>query len=80
MRNQSLDHFVETDRVHEEAPEDTIHSGIRDARIGEGQSVDTIARNRILMFWLQNYTWDVQMLGISQSLVKPGFEDFIIQR
>ena len=28
------------------------------------------------MFRLQNHTWDVQMLGILQSLIDPGLDDF----
>jgi hypothetical protein len=65
VRDKLLDKLIETHRVDEETAKDSVNSRIRNPCIGQGQTVDSIARNRVLMLWFKNYSWDVKMLSIS---------------
>ena len=47
-----LNEFIEANRVHEETPVDPVNVIGGDACIGQDQTVDSVPRNRVLMFRL----------------------------
>ena len=74
MLQTVLDQLVEADGVHEERPVDSIDGLGRDACVEQDQTVDAVARDRVLMFRLEDDTWDVKVLSVLQRLVDPRFE------
>ena len=72
MLQAVLDQFVETDGVDEERSVNTVDGVRRDSGAEQDQSVDLVARDRLLMLWLQDDAWDVQVLGVLERLVDPG--------
>lgn len=64
-------HLVKTDRVDKQASVDPVN--IRNLNIDamQKESVDLIALQRLFLSWLQDDTWYVEMLSVSQSLIDP---------
>ena len=69
-----LDKLVEADRVDKERAVDSIDRLYGDAGLGQYHSVYTVTIDWILVLWLQNNAWDVQMLGVLKRLIDPGLE------
>jgi len=44
-----------------------------DISVFEFDSVYSVPLNWVFVLWFQNYTRNVEMLGISESFVYPGF-------
>jgi hypothetical protein len=65
VSDKFLDKLVESDRVHKETSKDSIDCSVWNASVGQGVAVDSIARDRILMFRLQNNSRYVKVLRIS---------------
>ena len=76
VSHQLLNQFIEPNWIDKQGTVHSVYSLIRDASISQSQSINSIARDWILMFWLQNNSWDVKVLCICKSLVNPSFHDF----
>ena len=74
MLQAVLDKLVEADGVDKQRAVDSIDRLYRDAGLGQYHSVNAVTIDWILVLWLQNNAWDVQMLGVLKRLIDPGLE------
>ena len=71
MLETLLDELVEANRIYEECPVDSVDQIILDSCFPKLKSVDTVTRDWVLVLWLEDDTWYVEVLCIIESLVDP---------
>ncbi len=76
MRHDLLQQLIEANRIDEERPVNAIDIRWVDVCFVQGWAIDAVASDRQLVFWCQNYTWDVEMLGVLERFVDPVLENF----
>ena len=76
MRHNLLQQLIEANRIDEERPVNAIDIRWVDVCFVQGWAIDAVASDRQLVFWCQNYTWDVEMLGVLERFVDPVLENF----
>ena len=79
MAQGLVQHFVESDRVHEQASVYSIDVLNLHVLAMQEESVNLIPLQWLFLGRLKDDSWDVEVLSIRQSLVYPGFDDPCIQ-
>lgn len=61
----------ESNRINEESPVDSIDLVYTDALVVQGNPVDLVSAQRVLVLWPPHYSGDIQLLSILQNIVQP---------
>lgn len=72
-------HFVKPDRVNEQTAVDPFDVFDGHALAVQIQLVDFVTAHRLLVHWLHNDPWDLEVLGVLQGFVDPGLNHRRVQ-